>query len=91
MAPSTELHPTKATQELRSLSTSKSNVQSGPSKGDKAMSIGTILVILLIIFLLGGFSGRFGGYVRLRAWWRRHHRSHPYRRCRSHTAWAALI
>jgi hypothetical protein len=26
------------------------------------MSIGTILVILLIIFLLGGFSGRFGGY-----------------------------
>ncbi len=26
------------------------------------MSIGLILVILLIIFLLGGFSGRFGGY-----------------------------
>jgi hypothetical protein len=26
------------------------------------MSVGTILVILLIIFLLGGFSGRFGGY-----------------------------
>jgi hypothetical protein len=26
------------------------------------MSIGTILAILLIIFLLGGFSGRFGGY-----------------------------
>jgi Protein of unknown function (DUF3309) len=26
------------------------------------LSIGTILVILLIIFLLGGFSGRFGGY-----------------------------
>ena len=26
------------------------------------MSLGTILVILLIIFLLGGFSGRFGGY-----------------------------
>lgn len=26
------------------------------------MSFGTILVILLIIFLLGGFSGRFGGY-----------------------------
>ncbi len=26
------------------------------------MSIGTILVILLVIFLLGGFSGRFGGY-----------------------------
>ena len=26
------------------------------------MSIGLILVILLIIYLLGGFSGRFGGY-----------------------------
>jgi len=25
------------------------------------MSVGTILIILLIIFLLGGFSGRFGG------------------------------
>ena len=26
------------------------------------MSLGTILVITLIIFLLGGFSGRLGGY-----------------------------
>ncbi len=26
------------------------------------MSIGLILLIILIIFLLGGFSGRFGGY-----------------------------
>ena len=26
------------------------------------MSIGLILIIILIIFLLGGFSGRFGGY-----------------------------
>jgi Na+/melibiose symporter-like transporter len=26
------------------------------------MSIGLVLVILLVIFLLGGFSGRFGGY-----------------------------
>ncbi|MBX9592812.1 DUF3309 family protein [Synechococcus sp. CCAP 1479/10] len=26
------------------------------------MSLGTILVIALIILLLGGFSGRFGGY-----------------------------
>jgi hypothetical protein len=30
--------------------------------GEIAMSLGTILVIILIIFLLGGFSGRFGGY-----------------------------
>ena len=26
------------------------------------MSLGTILVIILIIFLVGGFSGRLGGY-----------------------------
>ena len=26
------------------------------------MSLGTILLVLLIIFLLGGFSGRIGGY-----------------------------
>jgi hypothetical protein len=31
-------------------------------KGEYAMSVGTILIIILIIFLLGGFSGRFGGY-----------------------------
>ncbi len=24
--------------------------------------LGTILIVLLIVFLLGGFSGRFGGY-----------------------------
>ena len=26
------------------------------------MSLGLILTIVLIVFLLGGFSGRFGGY-----------------------------
>jgi hypothetical protein len=26
------------------------------------MSLGLIFVIVLIVFLLGGFSGRFGGY-----------------------------
>jgi uncharacterized protein DUF3309 len=31
-------------------------------RGSRAMSLGTILVIILIIFLLGGFSGRFRGY-----------------------------
>jgi hypothetical protein len=31
-------------------------------KGDKIVSLGLILVIILIVFLLGGFSGRFGGY-----------------------------
>jgi hypothetical protein len=26
------------------------------------MSLGTKLIILVIIYLIGGFSGRFGGY-----------------------------
>ena len=26
------------------------------------MSLGLILVVVFVIFLLGGFSGRFGGY-----------------------------
>jgi hypothetical protein len=31
--------------------------------------LGIILVIILIIFLAGGFSGRFGGWeCRLRLW-----------------------
>ena len=30
--------------------------------GERAMSLGMILIAILIIFLLGGFSGRFGGY-----------------------------
>ncbi len=29
---------------------------------ENAMSLGLILVIIVIIYLLGGFSGRFGGY-----------------------------
>jgi hypothetical protein len=29
---------------------------------EEAMSLGLILIILVIIYLLGGFSGRFGGY-----------------------------
>jgi hypothetical protein len=33
-----------------------------PPVGESAMSIGLILVIIVIIYLLGGFSGRFGGY-----------------------------
>jgi Protein of unknown function (DUF3309) len=32
-----------------------------PGGGDKAMSIGTIILIILIIALLGGFSGVGGG------------------------------
>ena len=26
------------------------------------MSLGAVLIVVLAIFLLGGFSGRFGGY-----------------------------
>ena len=26
------------------------------------MSLGTILIILVLLYLLGGWSGRFGGY-----------------------------
>jgi hypothetical protein len=33
-----------------------------PSLGESAMSLGLILIIIVIIYLLGGFSGRFGGY-----------------------------
>jgi hypothetical protein len=33
------------------------------SNGDKIMSpLGLIVLVVLVIFLLGGFSGRFGGY-----------------------------
>ena len=33
-----------------------------PPFGECAMSLGTILILILIIILLGGYSGRFGGY-----------------------------
>jgi hypothetical protein len=33
-----------------------------PPIGESAMSLGLILIIIVIIYLLGGFSGRFGGY-----------------------------
>jgi hypothetical protein len=29
---------------------------------EPAMSLGTILIIIVIIYLIGGWSGRFGGY-----------------------------
>jgi hypothetical protein len=32
------------------------------ANGEEIMSLGLILVIILVVFLLGGFSGRFGGY-----------------------------
>jgi hypothetical protein len=62
MAPSIGRHPENADQGLYRRNANRLNAQSGPAKGDKSMSLGTILIIILIIFLLGGFSGRFGGY-----------------------------
>jgi len=32
------------------------------AEGGDAMSLGTILIILVIIYLMGGLSGRLGGY-----------------------------
>ena len=41
------------------------------------MSLGLILIIILVIFLFGGFSGRFGGYgYGFGSWWHRRHRHH---------------
>ena len=52
------------------------------------MSLELILIIILIIFLLGGFSGRFGGdgygvWARRASLCHRHHPDHP-RRTASH-------
>lgn len=39
----------------------RAELQAPALRKGPTMTLGTILVILLIIFLLGGFSGRFGG------------------------------
>jgi hypothetical protein len=46
------------------LLTGRNGGSGSPSAGlrEAAMTLGTILIILVIIYLLGGFSGRFGGY-----------------------------
>ena len=31
-------------------------------QGRRAMSLGTILILVVILYLLGGWSGRIGGY-----------------------------
>jgi hypothetical protein len=57
------LHPTTRTDsEISDGRASRGGGAPSPiwQKGN-IMSVGTILIILLIIFLLGGFSGRFGG------------------------------
>jgi hypothetical protein len=45
-----------------SLGTGVADVICRSSLGECAMSLGLILIIIVIIYLLGGFSGRFGGY-----------------------------
>ena len=37
-------------------------IRAKPAKGERPCRWELILVIVLVIFLLGGFSGRFGGY-----------------------------
>jgi hypothetical protein len=37
-------------------------IASLPAATEDAMTLGTILIILVIIYLVGGLSGRFGGY-----------------------------
>ena len=34
----------------------------GPLSEEGLMSLGLILIILVVIYLMGGLSGRFGGY-----------------------------
>jgi len=58
MAPSIVRHPENADQGLHSRSAKKLNVPLVL----QWETLGLILVIILVIFLLGGFSGRFGGY-----------------------------
>ena len=45
----------------RSEETRRPDTASTANEGDTAMSIGTILIIILVIALLGGFSGLGGG------------------------------
>src|SRR6185312_759969 len=40
----------------------KRSASSSAGRLEGAMSLGTVLIILVIIYLIGGFSGRFGGY-----------------------------
>jgi hypothetical protein len=46
---------------LFSFEAGRSSIRRSPL-GESAMSLGMILIIIVIIYLLGGFSGRFGGY-----------------------------
>ena len=54
------------------------------------MSLGLILVIILIIFLRGGVSGRFGGYGYGYGHGGVDYRHHLDHRGRSHADWADL-
>jgi Na+/melibiose symporter-like transporter len=47
---------------LCSMSRERRKLPSQQHIGRGAMSLGTILIIIVIIYLIGGFSGRFGGY-----------------------------
>jgi hypothetical protein len=47
--------------ELSAPQTGSANLRAALNK-EFIMSLGLILLIVLVIFLLGGFSGKFGGY-----------------------------
>ena len=55
-------HPENAKLASRSECEEAANVWLGVLMGDKSCRSDFILIIILVIFLLGGFSGRFGGY-----------------------------
>jgi Protein of unknown function (DUF3309) len=40
----------------------RSGPLAGRVQGESGMSLGFILIVLVIIYLIGGLSGRFGGY-----------------------------
>ena len=78
-------HPENAKQVLhsRSVCEEAKNVRLGVV-GGRTMSIGFRIVIILVIFLLGGFSGRFGGYgYGCGSWRHRGYRCHPDHRRRA--------
>lgn len=56
-----ERHPGVVEQAVGARVTRRLGVQTNLIKGNTVM-LGTILIIVLVLFLIGGFSGRFGGY-----------------------------
>ena len=58
----TTVRYSKSIKDFKACVTDNRRVQLEPANGVIIMSLGLLLVIVLLIFLFGGFSGRFGGY-----------------------------